>query len=235
MKSYLSYLTVAALVGSVQLASAADLTGKVKLKGTPPEEKTIQMDATCGKLHAGPVKTRFYVVGADKGLGNVFVYLKQGAPKTAPTGEAPVLDQVGCIYEPYVMGAVTGQKIKIKNSDPFLHNIHATPKPTSGNKEFNFAQPVKGQVTEKSFDNPEVLVRVKCDVHNWMFAYVGVVDHPYFAVTDKDGNFTIKNVPPGKYTVEAVHLKAAPTGKTQEVQVDGDKKIEFELEVPAAP
>jgi hypothetical protein len=236
MKSYLSCVTIAALVASSHWGGAADLSGKVKLKGTPPPEITIQMDAVCGKLHPKPVTTRHYVVGQDNGLANVFVYIKQGVSKTPPpAGEPPLLDQVNCIYEPYVMGVVTGQKINIKNSDPFMHNVHATPKP-GGNAEFNFAQPVKGQVNPKTFEKPEVLVRIKCDVHNWMFAYVGVVDHPYFAVTDKDGNFTIKNVPPGKYTVEAIHLKAAPAGKgkTQEVQVDGNKTINFELEVPAS-
>jgi len=232
MKNYLPSITVAAFLGSLHLAGAADITGKVTLKGTPPPERTIEFtDATCGKLHPKPVTTRHYVVGADKGLANVFVYIKQGAQKTPAAGEGPLLDQVGCMYEPYVMGVVTGQKFNIRNSDALLHNVHATPKPGSGNKEFNFAQVSKGQVNPKSFDAPEVLVRMKCDVHGWMFAYIGVVDHPYFAVTDKDGNFTIKNVPAGKYTVEAVHQKAAPTGKTAEVEAG--KSVNFEIEVPA--
>jgi hypothetical protein len=227
MKTYLPCITLAVL-SSFHLAGAAEITGKVTLKGTPKPEIPIQMDAMCGKLQPKPVTTRHYVVGQGNGLANVFVYLKT-APKTPATGEAPTLDQTGCMYEPYVMGVVTGQKFKIKNSDALLHNVHATPKV---NKEFNFAQPTKGQVNERSFDAPEVLVRMKCDVHPWMFAYVGVVDHPYFAVTDKDGNFTIKNVPAGKYTVEAVHLKAAPTGKTAEVEAG--KTVNFELEVPAS-
>jgi hypothetical protein len=226
MKTYLPCVTAVVLIGSMHLAAAADITGKVKLKGTPKPEIPIQMDATCGKLQGKPVTTRHYVVGADNGLGNVFVYLK-GAPKAPAAGEAQTLDQVGCMYEPYVMGVVTGQKFKVRNSDALLHNVHATPKV---NKEFNFAQPTKGQVNEKSFDQPEVLVRMKCDVHPWMFAYIGVVDHPYFAVTDKDGNFTIKNVPAGKYTVEAFHLKAG--AKTQEVEAG--KTVSFELEVPAS-
>ena len=226
MKSYLPCITVAALLGSFHLG-AADLSGKVKLKGTPKPEIPIQMDAVCGKLHTKPVTTRHFVVGSDNGLANVFVYIKQGAPKTPAAGEANLLDQVNCMYEPYVMGVVAGQKFKVRNSDAFMHNVHATPKT---NPEFNLAQVSKGQVNEKSFDKPEVLVRMKCDVHPWMFAYIGVVDHPYFAVTDKDGNFTIKNVPPGKYTVEAFHLKAG--SKTQET--DGTKKLEFELEVPAS-
>jgi hypothetical protein len=228
MKNYLPTISLAAFLGSLHLAGAADITGKVTLKGTPPPERTIEFDAMCGKLQPKPVTTRHYVVGADKGLANVFVYIKQGAQKTPATGDGPLLDQVGCIYEPYVMGVVTGQKIKIRNSDPMLHNVHATPKT---NKEFNFAQVSKGQVNERAFEAPEVLVRMKCDVHQWMFAYIGVVDHPYFAVTDKDGNFTIKNVPAGKYTVEAVHQKAAPTGKTAEVEAG--KSVNFEIEVPA--
>lgn len=229
MKTYLPCLTLAALFGSFQMAGAADITGKVTLKGAPKPEIPIQMDAMCGKLQPKPVTTRHFVVGEGNGLANVFVYIKQGAQKTPPAGEGQLLDQIGCMYEPYVMGVVTGQKFKIRNSDPLLHNVHATPKV---NKEFNFAQVSKGQVNERSFDAPEVLVRIKCDVHPWMFAYVGVVDHPYFAVTDKDGKFTIKNVPAGKYTVEAVHLKAAPTGKTAEVEAG--KTVSFELEAPAS-
>jgi hypothetical protein len=231
MKTYLPAIGLAAFLGSLHLAGAADITGKVTLKGTPKPEIPIQLDATCGKIQPKPVTTRHYVVGADKGLANVFVYIKQGAQKTPATGDGPLLDQVGCMYEPYVMGVVTGQKFNIRNSDPILHNVHATPKPGSGNKEFNFAQVSKGAINPKTFDAPEVLVRMKCDVHPWMFAFVGVVDHPYFAVTDKDGNFTIKNVPAGKYTVEAVHQKSGP-GKTAEVEAG--KSVNFEIEVPAS-
>ena len=230
MKSTLSCLALAVVAGAIQTASAAEITGKVTLKGTPKPEVPITLDATCGPLHTTPITTRHYVVGPDKSLANVFVYIKQGAAAApAPAGEEPILDHNGCQYEPYVMGLVTGQKFKIRNSDPVLHNVHALPKV---NKEFNFAQPSKGQVNEKSFDKQEVLVRMKCDVHPWMFAYVGVVDHPYFAVTDKDGSFKISNLPAGKYTIEAVHLKAG--AKSQEITVSGDKATaNFELEVPA--
>src|SRR3954451_13326809 len=129
MKSYLTGLLVAVAVGSLQTVSAAELSGTVKLEGTPPPEKTIDFagpfEATCGKLHTTPVTTRHYLVGSDKGLANVFVYVKQGAPKSDAKGPAPLLDQVGCAYQPYVMGALTGQEITIRNSDPFMHNIHA--------------------------------------------------------------------------------------------------------------
>lgn len=234
MKASLSCLAVVILAGAWQTLSAAELTGKVKLKGQPKSEIPVTLDATCGPMHSTPLTTRHYVVGADKGLANVFVWIKQGASPTPPpaNAEKPVLDQTGCQFEPYVMGVVTGQKFTIRNSDAVLHNVHATPKV---NKEFNFAEPTKGQAMERSFDKPEVLVRLKCDVHPWMFAYIGVVDHPYFAVTDKDGSFRIPNLPAGKYTVEAFHLKAGK--KEQEITVaEGDKKtVDFELEVPAAP
>jgi hypothetical protein len=224
-------LTTAAL----QNAFAAEITGKVTLKGAPPAERKVAFDALCGKLHTKEAFTRHYVVGADAGLANVFVYLKEGpAGKTyTPPEKMPVLDQVNCFYEPYVMGVMVNQKFQIKNSDPLMHNVHATPK-VPGNKEFNVGQPVQGMVTERTFTSPEVLVRFKCDVHPWMFAYVGVLPHPYFAVTDKDGKFKLpSDLPAGKYTLVAYHLKAGEA--TQEITVaDGDKKeVNFTLNASA--
>jgi hypothetical protein len=233
MKYRLPYLTVAALAGSLQLVAAGDITGKITLKGTPKPELEIPLTPSCGKLNPNKVTTRHYVVGKDGGLANVFVYLKDA--KAAPaTADSPTLDQNGCMYDPYVLGVVTGQKFKIKNSDPELHNVHATPKI---NKEFNFGQPIKDQVSEKSFDQAEVLVRMKCDVHPWMFAYIGVVDHPYFAISDKDGNFKISGVPDGKYTIVAYHLKThgANAGVTQAIDVKGSAKQDFTVEIAAAP
>ena len=221
-------ITVLALAGSL---SAAEISGKVTLKGTPKPEIPITLDQTCGPIVHTPITTRHFVVGPDKGLANVFVYIKQGAPASPPAAsQQPVLDQASCQYEPYVMGVVTGQKFVIRNSDPVMHNVHATPKV---NKEFNFAQPIKGQTNSVSFDKPEVLVRMMCNVHPWMFAYIGVVDHPYFAVTGKDGSFKIPNLPAGKYTIEAYHLKAG--AKSQEITVGADEKktANFELEAPA--
>jgi len=230
-------LAALALIGSASLASAADITGKVVLKGTPPPEITIDMasspDKFCGAAHSGPVTTRHYLVGKDGGLANVLVYVKSGLEgKTfPPPATGPVLDQVGCIYEPYVMGVLVNQKFKIKNSDPTMHNVHAIPK---ANTEFNIAQPIKDQVTEKSFDKPEVAAKLMCNVHGWMFAYVGVFDHPYFAVTDKDGNFKISGLPNGKYTFQAYHVKthyAAGAGVSKEADVSGDTKVDFTIEL----
>src|SRR2546426_559493 len=200
------YLGILAAVASLHLANGADITGKVELKGTPKPELTIDMtpDPKCGALHSKPVTTRHYVVDKEGGLANVFVYIKSGlTEKNFPTPtDTPVLDQAGCEYMPYVMGVMVNQKFKIKNSDPAMHNVHALPKPGSGNAEFNFAQPLKDLVSEKSFPSPEVPVKFMCNVHNWMFAYVGVFDHPFFAVTGKDGTFKISGVPNGKYVIE---------------------------------
>ncbi len=229
-------LTALALAASLQVDFGADITGKVILKGTPKAEIPIDMaaDPKCGAMHTTPITTRHYLVDKDGGLANVFVYVKSGlSQKNFPApSEEPVLDQVGCLYEPYVMGLMVNQKFKIRNSDPTMHNVH--PQPRQGeNKEFNFAQPTKGQVNEKSFPSTEVMVRFKCDVHPWMFAYVGVLDHPFYAVTGKDGTFKISGLPNGKYTLEAYHPKTHGTnlGLTQEITVSGDTKADFTIEL----
>lgn len=224
---------IGAMLLVLHAASAADVTGKVTLKGTPKPEVDIDLGPSCGPVATKKYTTRHYVVGKDAGLANVFVYLKKDGLKAPAQGEATMLDQVECMYQPYVMGVVTGQKFKVRNSDPLLHNVHATPKI---NKEFNFGQPVKGQVNEKSFDAAEVLVRVKCDVHPWMFAYIGVLDHPYFAVTDANGGYKIAGVPDGKYTLVAYHLKthmAASVGESKEIEVKGGEvKQDFTVALP---
>jgi len=224
----------------VLLDSGIEIRGKVTLSGTPPPELTIDMtpDPRCAVLHSRPISTRHYVADKHGGLANVFVYIKTDlAEKSFPTpADAPVLDQVGCEYTPYVMGVQVNQKIRIKNSDPTLHNVHATPKPGTSNKEFNFAQPVKDMVTEKSFPNPEVLVRFKCDVHQWMFAYVGVVEHPFFSVTDVNGEFRLPpGLRPGRYTIEAVHPKAGAVSQEIDLRADEKAIVDFTLQVPAAP
>jgi hypothetical protein len=233
MKSTLTGFAAVLLAGSLYTGYAADVTGKITLKGTPKPEVDIDLGPSCGPVSTKKYTTRHYVVGKDGGLANVFVYLKKDGLKAAPQGTAPTLDQHECMYQPYVFGVVTGQPFKIKNSDALLHNIHATPRL---NKEFNFGQPVKDQVGEKSFDTAEVLVRVKCDVHPWMFAYIGVLDHPYFAVSDADGNYKITGAPDGKYTLVAYHLKthgAASVGETKEIEIKGGEvKQDFTVTAP---
>jgi len=230
------YLTLILVAGTAATVWGGDIAGKVVLKGTPKPEITIDMaaDPRCGAMHTSPVTTRHYVTSSDGGLANVIVYIKSGLPKQnwPMPSDKPMLDQSKCEYMPYVMGVRVGQTFSIKNSDPTLHNVHATPR-VAENKEFNFAQPVQGMTTDKSFPASEVPVRFKCDVHPWMFAYVGVFDHPFFAVTDKDGNFKISGVPNGKYTLEAYHVKThgANPGVAQEVSVDGNVKADFTIEL----
>jgi hypothetical protein len=229
MKTRLSIAVLVSFVGAASLATAGDITGKVTLKGTPKAEVPIDFGPTCGKF-AKPATTRHYVVGKDGGLANVFVYVK-GAPAAPAKGDGLVLDQVGCMYTPYAMGVVVNQKFSVKNSDPEFHNVHAIPKV---NKEFNLAQPAGAPLAVKSFDKPEVAVRFKCDVHPWMFAYVGVFENGYFAVTDADGNFKIAGVPDGSYTVEAYHLKThgANAGLAEKVDVKGGAKKDFTITLP---
>jgi hypothetical protein len=227
MKKTSSLLVITALTVAGLQAGAGEISGTVTLKGTPPPEKEITQvkdDANCGKLHTEPVKTRFYVVGPKGELADVFVTLKGiSGQSTGESATPAVIDQKGCEYIPYVFGVQTKQKILVKNSDPVLHNIHPTPAAT-GNKEENKAQMPNGPELTFSFPTPEMFLRFKCDVHSWMFSYACVVDHPFFAVTDKDGKFTIKNVKDGKYTVEFYHRKAAPATApvTKEIEVKGD-------------
>jgi hypothetical protein len=230
------WLGLAALAASTQFLSAADITGKIKLDGKPKEELPLPLDASCGPLHPNDKPTtRFYVVSKDGGLADTLVYLKDGLTgKTFQVPEQGVLiDQKGCEYNPYVAGAQAGQKILVRNSDPVMHNVH--PQPTvAGNPEKNQAQMPKSKDLEFVFNNPEQFLKFKCDVHPWMFAYVSVMPHPYYAVSKEDGTYTIKNVPKGNYTVEVVHRKA---GKAeQKVTVaDANATADFTLKVPAAP
>jgi plastocyanin len=204
-------LTLAALAASSLAAFGGDITGKVTLKGEPAGELKLPLDPLCKKTVKSGVTptTRFYVKDASGGLADVFVYLKNVDATKAPE-EAVVLDQKSCEYSPYVIGAQVGQTIKVLNSDPVLHNVHPTPK--KAGKEYNKAQLPNGPALTFSWDKPEVFLRFKCDVHPWMFAYVGYVEHGHFAVTKADGSFTIKDVPPGKYQIEAVHRKTHTKG-----------------------
>jgi len=204
--------------------TAAEVTGKVTLKGTPPPATVIgavKADANCGKVAQGDAKTRTYVVGAEGALANTVVYIKKGLEgKTFPAPSSkPEIDQKWCMYYPYVSAVQVGQKFDVKNSDPFMHNVNATPKL---NKGFNFAQASQGQVNEKMFDKVELGVRFTCNVHPWMIAYVSVMENPFFVVTDDKGSFAIKgDLPDGKYTLEAYHQKAGAL--SQEIEVKGGK------------
>jgi hypothetical protein len=184
----------------------ASISGQVKVKGEVKKRKKIKMDADpkCAALHSDTPMMDDVVVDADGNVQWAFVYVKKGAEGKKPEALAPaVINQTGCRYEPHVLGIVVGQDLVIKNSDDLLHNIHALP---FTNKEFNFGQPTKGLEEKKQFTAQEIMVKVKCDVHPWMSAWIGVVDHGFFAVTGADGKYAIPGgLPDGKYTVEVWH------------------------------
>ena len=213
---------------SVFAADGGSVVGKITLSGKAPETKTKSpegMDEKGKIMHPKGVPIRNYIVGADGGLANVFVYVKDGlAGKKFPAPTTSVtLDQQGCLYNPMVFGIQVGQTLVIQNSDDTSHNIHAM---STKNPEFNLAQPQKGMKSEKQFAKPEVFVKFICDVHGWMTAYAGVVDHPFFSVTKEDGSFCICNLPPGDYTIAAIHPKAGE--QTVKVKVAaGEVKAEF--------
>jgi Carboxypeptidase regulatory-like domain len=220
----------AATLSQAVAADTAAITGKVTLKGAAPKEIQIDMsaDPKCAAVHKDAVYTQ-RIIANDKGeIKDAFVWIKEGITKEyEPPATPVVLNQEGCQYHPHVFGVQVGQTLQIKNSDPTLHNIHPLP---MVNKEFNLAQPVQGMITEKKFTKPEVTIKIKCDVHPWMFSYCGVVPHPFFAVTGDDGTFKIANLPAGEYTVEVVHNKLG----RQEMKVkvgDGETKTaDFALE-----
>ena len=193
-----------AAANAVGETGTSTVSGSITLQGSPPSAETIRMnsDPVCVK-EATDTETDYYVVGDGGGLGNVFVYVKEGLSGSYPVpGETVTLDQQGCRYTPHVFGVQVGQTVQITNSDPTLHNIHATP---AVNAEFNTGQPIQGMSMERTFDEAEVMVPFKCDVHGWMNAYVGVLTHPYFATTGPDGAFDISNLPAGSYVIEAWH------------------------------
>lgn len=219
------------------------ISGVVAFVGTPPAPKKIDTsaDPVCGQKD--PNLTTEDNVIADGKVANVFVYIKDGTladnkkvgDYSWPTpSQAVVLDQNGCHYRPHVIGIQTNQKLSITNSDPTQHNIHPTPK---NNPEWNQTQPNGAPPIEKTFARSEILIPVKCNQHPWMKAYIGVLSHPFYAVSAPDGAYTIKNVPAGTYTVVAWREGGATgTEKTMQVTVPakGSAKADFSFGEAAA-
>ena len=241
MISHTLKFTLSILLFAISSLFAADngsIVGKVVLNGKAPAETPIKLDAIpeCKALHATPLETRHYIVDANGGLANVFVYVKDGLGNKkfpVPTTSV-VLDQQSCLYAPYVLGVQVGQTLEIKNSDSFMHNVHGGGE-DSKNKGFNIAQTNKtvGKGSEQKFAKPEVFFKFRCDVHRWMFAFVGVVDHPFFAVTGADGSFKISGLPDGDYTVMAKHPKEMEQTMKVKVAGGGEAKADFKFEPKA--
>ena len=229
---YAAILTTLVLVGvgtlslnkKVNAAAEGSITGTVKLNGTPPHMRGIDMskDPYCSKAHANdPAKMETVVVGKDQGLQNVVLYISQGLSgneaSSKPSSE-PVFDQKGCMYEPHVLAMDVGQQYKVITSDQTAHNIHPEPNPMTGNIPWNRSQPPGAPPIVQSWKAEEVAIPVKCNIHPWMHGYFVVVKGPY-ATTDENGSYTIHGVPPGSYTVTAWQEELGT--QTQKVTVAG--------------
>jgi plastocyanin len=204
---------------------AGIVKGTIHFAGRKPARKPIDMsgDPACAEAHHGKAFDESIVVNPNGTLANVFIYIKSGLEGKrfeAPT--APVtIDQRGCWFHPRIIGIQTGQTLQVTNSDPVTHNIHPL---AQINREWNHSQGEGDAPLARKFLKPEVMIRVKCNIHSWMRAYIGVIPHPYFAVTESGGTFEIRNLPPGDYVIEAWHetlgtkeqkITMAPSGKIE--------------------
>jgi plastocyanin len=215
---------------------AATISGSVTYEGKVPTLKPIAMDAdpACAKKHTTPVPSDALLLGDGNAMGNILVRVTGGlaAGKTWPAPKEPaVLDQNGCRYEPHVLGIQIGQPFRILNNDGILHNVHSLPKV---NKPFNMAMPANRKETTTSFDKEENVFQIKCDVHPWMSAYIAVLTHPYYAVTKKDGKFSIANLDAGTYEIEAWHEKLGVQKASVTVGASDTKTVAFKFTAPAA-
>jgi len=226
-KKLLSGFGIAASVLLLSSAYAGTISGTIHYEGKAPKAKKLKMNADpfCKGAHKKAPHNDEIVVN-DGNVEGVFVYIKSGLSATQKTSAKPMkaeIDQHGCLYEPKVVGVVAGQPLIIKNSDSTLHNVHSFAK---SNQNFNQAMSGVGSI-EKTFAKPEMGIKMKCDVHPWMSSYINVMDHPFFATTNEKGEFTIKDIPDGEYTLEAWHVKLGT--KTASVKVSGSAKVDLKM------
>jgi hypothetical protein len=212
----------------VDPATVGTITGTVTLEGTPPAPHEIMLSASpaCAKLHSSPLIYPEVVTGNHGALADVIVYVKSGLEsyRFAAPGAPARIDQQGCMYEPHVQGLMVGQRLSVANTDPVLHNVLLLPRQ---NLPLNKSQPIGSAPIETSFDHPELGVKVLCNIHPWMCAYVFVFSHPYFDVTAKKGTFELKNLPPGTYTIEAWQEKYGTQDQTVTLAAKEAKSISF--------
>jgi plastocyanin len=217
----------------VDESKAGSVSGRVTIEGTIPSypRVTISADPYCSGQNPNGVAVE-NLVADNGGLENVFVYVTDKFDYYFEIPTTPVkLDQKGCHYLPHVLGVRVGQTLAVSNSDDTMHNVHAMPR---ANPEWTKGQPLKNMVDERVFAAREVMVPFKCDVHNWMHAFVGVMDHPYFAVTRDGGKFELKNLPAGTYTVEAWHEKLGTRTQSVTIAEKQSREITFTFKAPAA-
>jgi hypothetical protein len=213
--------------------TAGTITGRVLFAGQRQSRKKVDMDEdpACAKLHQSAVFDETVTVNGNGTLANVFVYIKQGLEdkKFEPPADSEmpaVMDQKGCWFSPRVLGIQVGQVFKVTNSDPLTHNIHPLPKV---NRDWNQSQSPGANPLTRRFTQPEVMIRVKCNIHSWMHAWIGAVDHPYFAVTGSDGSFQLRDVPPGMYTIEAWQEELGRQDQQVALEHSGKSEIVFKF------
>ena len=224
----LSLVVCLAFAGVVAAqANTGTIKGHVYLSGKLPGNPIIRMgmDPMCSKINAGKRILQEYVVATvDGSLANVFVRLQGNVPQTPISTQPVIIDQRGCVYAPRVVGVRAGQVLQIKNSDALMHNVHGL---SGKDNSFNVGQPAAGMVYQWKAKNEEIMVHLKCDIHNWMNAYIGVVTNPYFAVSDTMGTFQIDKVPPGTYTLQAWHERFGALTKTITVKAGAATTVDF--------
>jgi plastocyanin len=212
----------------VDAATAASLSGTVRFSGKKPARMPVDMsnDPACQQAHKGRVYDESEVVNPNGALANVFIYVKTGLEGKAfePPSTPVAIDQKGCWFTPRVIGIQVGQPLSVINSDPVTHNIHPM---AQINREWNHSQGAGDEPLARKFTKAEVLIRVKCNIHSWMHAFIGVTENPYYAVTDDKGAFTIPNLPPGEYTLEAVHEKLGTQDQKITVTAKGAVTADF--------
>lgn len=210
-----------------QTSSRGTVKGHITLSGRAPGNPMIRMgmDPLCARASGGRrMAQEIVVAGPDGSLANVFVRLVGTFPKTPVPSEPVLLDQRACVYVPRVVGARVGQMLQVRNSDDLLHNVHSL---TEKGNAFNVSEPKAGMVQQFTLKDEEVMLRIKCDVHSWMTTYVGVVTHPYFAVSSDGGTFQIQNVPAGSYSIVAWHERFGLLTQTVRVRAGATTEADF--------
>jgi plastocyanin len=210
-------------------STTGTITGEVRFTGTVPPMGTLNFGSfrECSAQHEGPVPTGDALVRDGK-VQNAFVWISAGLEDrvfAVPT-EPVTIDQQGCLYVPRVAGAQVDQTIRFVNSDRTIHNVHGKP---SASANWNVALSRQGSDRTIRVDTPEVPISVRCDLHPWMQGWIGVVDHPYFAVTGPDGTFTLESVPPGEYTVAVWHERFGRRQAQVTLEPSGSVTVDFEL------
>jgi len=217
----------------VDPSTAGSVSGTVKLDGTPPKFKAIDMsaEAACVQANPSPVVPQIVVTGAHGALENSVVYVKSGLGSYRfDIPSAPVvLDQKGCMYEPRVLAVMTRQPFEVHNEDQTIHNVHPMPRE---NRAWNKSEPIGDPPIEASFTKPEMAIPIACNIHPWMRAFLFVFAHPYFAITPKTGEFELTGIPPGTYTIEAWHERFGFQDQTITLGPKESKTLEFVFDAP---